>query len=1142
VAGEPILIVDDNPANLKLARVMLTAEGYEVRVAVDAEEALSLLADFRPRLILMDLQLPGMDGLTLTRRLKDDPATCDVAIVALTAYAMKGDEDKAMQARLRRLHHQAHRHSHPAHGHRPLPRRPQPAGRAMSGNIVLVVEDNPITRKMMRVALESAGYRVLEAGDGRSALAASAGERPDLVVLDYVLPDADGMQLLEDLRRQPGGAALPALLVTGMVSRLGELRSRAGELTQLLPKPIEPSRLLEVVRAHLAAPRTWGAGRTVLVVDDDPFNLKLAALLLANEDYVVGTAASGAEALERVRAAPPDAILAHVGMPGMDGFALCREVRADPSLAAVPVILFSSAYLDDADRELARQMGASALVARSPDLRAASAALREALRGGSPPAPASPSAAGASESELAALYRQRVQVQLERQTAQNRALMRQAGIQATALALMRSLTEVLGQPANVPQVIGDVLVQCLDAAGLSTGLLYMVEPDNRYRLQALSGIAAGLRQDAESCFGHPEILQGIVAQGRPAALGRLAAPEATAGGVSAVAAADFLARMGRASALVVPFVVMGETFGVLVLAADHQELSDSSWLGFAGSLAVQFGQTVALGQSLNRLAASEERYRALMEQANDAILILDLERRILQANHAALRLLGWPRSEIVGRLYDDLVAPEEDPAALRINDTLMREGRVRVPLRHLVRADGARVPVEVSGALVHVGDESTIFVILHDLTERRRLEAQFQQAQKMESVGRLAGGVAHDFNNLLTLILGYGTMVLGSLGDQPELRKQVQAIVRAGESATALTRQLLAFSRRQVLVPTVVDVNALIRQLEHMLQRLIGEDIELITDLEPALGRIRADAGQIEQVLMNLVVNARDAMPGGGRLTLSTRNRPPAAAAAAAVPGGDGGAGGGSAPTPDEVPPSAPAAGVAGAALAPATAEGAGGIGASAPLPGAHVLLQVADTGSGIDSALLPHLFEPFFTTKDEGKGTGLGLATVYGIVHQSGGRIEVESAPGQGATFSIFLPCTDEPLPAAGAATAAPGRGHETILVAEDNAPLRELARKILAERGYSVLEAATAAEALQVAAGHTGPIHLLLTDVIMPGKSGVELAEALLARRPGLRVVYMSGYADRAVQTDAPGVAFVQKPFDPGQLAHRVRAVLDQ
>jgi two-component system cell cycle sensor histidine kinase/response regulator CckA len=739
-----------------------------------------------------------------------------------------------------------------------------------------------------------------------------------------------------------------------------------------------------------------------------------------------------------------------------------------------------------------------------------------------PPAPAPlPRAGETGELKLATLRRQRVQAQLEHQTAQNRELQRHSRIQATLLELMRCLTEVLGQPTNVTEVIGEVLVGCLDAAGLSAGLLYLVEAENRYRLHAHCGISAGMLEDAEACFGHPELIHAIAGTCQPAALalpGAAGAAADAADGATAGrqdrsaeaggAAADFLTRLGRAYALVVPFVVMGKTFGVLVLASDDQEFSqDPSWLGFARTLAVQFGQTVALGQSLNRVVASEERYRALMDQAGDAILVLDVEQRILEANHAALRLLGRPREEIVGRRYDDFVAPEELAESRRNRESLTFDRSVRVPLRHLLRANGSRVAVEVSTTLVRMGEDSIVLAILRDITERRSLEAQFQQAQKMESVGRLAGGVAHDFNNLLTLILGYGNLVLHAVADRPAVSCQVEAIVHAGESAAILTRQLLAFSRRQVLVTTVVDVNALVIQLKEMLQRLIGEDIELVTDLEPRLARIRADAGQIEQVLMNLVINARDAMPGGGRLTVSTRNHPP-------------------------LPPVVSGAAVAGDA--PAVESGVGAT---------HVVLQVTDTGSGIDSAVMAHLFEPFFTTKEEGKGTGLGLATVYGIVQQSGGRVEVDSQPGAGATFTVHLPSTDEPTaPLTGAGATAPAAGNETVLVAEDEALIRALVRTILEKQGYVILEAAGADEALRLAESHAGPIHLLLTDVIMLGKSGIELAAALAARRPGLRVIYMSGYTDRAMEIDTPGVVFLQKPLDTRRLAHHVRAALDR
>jgi CheY-like chemotaxis protein/two-component sensor histidine kinase len=367
----------------------------------------------------------------------------------------------------------------------------------------------------------------------------------------------------------------------------------------------------------------------------------------------------------------------------------------------------------------------------------------------------------------------------------------------------------------------------------------------------------------------------------------------------------------------------------------------------------------------------------------------------------------------------------------------------------------------------------------------------------MESVGRLAGGVAHDFNNLLTLILGYGDLLRRSLASQPEQLKRVELIMQAGHSAAALTRQLLAFSRRQVLVTKVLDLNALVGRLAPMLQRVIGEDIELAIDVAPDLERVRADAAQMEQVLMNLVVNARDAMPGGGGLTISTRNR-------AAPPAAAGGAGDGR----------------------------------------RQVVLAVRDTGVGMDDEVLSHVFEPFFTTKEEGKGTGLGLATVYGIVHQSGGRIEVESRPGTGTTFSVYLPPVAEPLGDGDESETRPRRGEETVLVVEDQPEIRALACEVLRQYGYHVLDAGGGQEALRLSAQHSGPIHLLLTDVIMPGLGGVAVAEALSAKRQGLRVMYMSGYTDQAVGPEAlrPGVAFVHKPFYPEALARKVRECLDR
>jgi signal transduction histidine kinase/ActR/RegA family two-component response regulator len=378
---------------------------------------------------------------------------------------------------------------------------------------------------------------------------------------------------------------------------------------------------------------------------------------------------------------------------------------------------------------------------------------------------------------------------------------------------------------------------------------------------------------------------------------------------------------------------------------------------------------------------------------------------------------------------------------------------------------------------------------------------QLTQARKLEAVGRLAGGVAHDFNNLLTIMIGRSQLLLRRVGAQDAVRPEIELIEQAAEQAADLTRQLLAFSRKQVLQPTVLDLTSLVLRMGEMLRRLIGEDITLATVLDPALGSVKADPSQIEQVIINLAANARDAMPDGGRLTIETANVDLDAAYAGRHVG---------------------------------------------VRPGPHVMLAVSDTGIGMDPETQAHIFEPFFTTKGPGLGTGLGLATVHGVVKQSGGNIWIYSEPGRGTTFKIYLPRVEEAveaaLPDSGPVELA--QGHETILLVEDEDGVRTLARDVLRAQGYAVLEAHDGREALRLSAHHPGAIHLLLTDVVMPFMSGRELAGRLAPSRPGMPVIYMSGYTDNAVVHHGvldPNTLFVQKPFTPDGLLRKVREVLD-
>ena len=492
--------------------------------------------------------------------------------------------------------------------------------------------------------------------------------------------------------------------------------------------------------------------------------------------------------------------------------------------------------------------------------------------------------------------------------------------------------------------------------------------------------------------------------------------------------------------------------------------------------------------------------------ATQGIMITDCGRPddpVIFASPGFERITGYAAAEILGRNCRFLQGKDTDPAAVaRVREAVRAGQPCTVELLNY-RKDGTTFWNEMSVSPVRdAAGRLTHFVgVQADVTARRGLEEQFRQVQKMEAVGQLAGGVAHDFNNLLTIINGYGDLLLQSLPPDDPSRALVDEIRKAGERSAGLTRQLLAFSRQQVLAPRVLDLNAVVADTESMLRRLIGEDVRLAAVLAPDLWPVRADPGQVEQVVMNLAVNARDAMPRGGRLTIETRNVDLDEAYARTHPDARA---------------------------------------------GPHALLSVSDTGTGMPPEVRARIFEPFFTTKGLGKGTGLGLATVYGIVKQSGGHVAAYSEVGVGTTFKVYLPRVEKAFggPKAKSGLLSPPRGTETVLLVEDEAGVRALTRHVLSRCGYEVLEAADGEEAMRVAAAHRGPIHLLITDVVMPGAGGRAVAEQIAARHPAVRVLYVSGYTDDAVIRHGvlrEGVSFLQKPFSPVGLALKVREVLD-
>ena len=583
---------------------------------------------------------------------------------------------------------------------------------------------------------------------------------------------------------------------------------------------------------------------------------------------------------------------------------------------------------------------------------------------------------------------------------------------------------------------------------------------------------------------------------------------------------DLLARQGAATMvgtpslqwLGVPLIIGDNTIGVLAVqtytAGVHYGEAEERVLAFVST---QIAMAIERKRAQVSLRDSEARLARAQEAAHlgswelDLTNLQDVSQNPLWWSDEVYRIFGYAPGQVPvsSELFFKSVPPED---GARIQDAVqgaLQDGEPYFIQHRVIRPDGSERIVEERSTVIRNSAGRPIRMVgtVLDVTERQRLEGQLRQAQKMEAVGRLAGGVAHDFNNLLTAILGSAELLLGRLGpDHPE-RVEAEEIRKAAMWAANLTRQLLAFSRQQVLEPQVFDLSSVVADMDKMLRRLIRADIVFRTHLEPELGAVRADPGQIEQVIMNLAVNACDAMLDGGTLIIETAN-------VQIGPGHE-----------QEQAPTA---------------------------PGRYVVLTVRDTGMGMSATTQAHIFEPFFTTKERGKGTGLGLSTVYGIVKQSEGYVWLESEPGRGTTFKVYLPRVDAPVGVKAPApdhTASLG-GDETILVVEDQEPVRRLTRRVLEAQGYAVLAAADGPEALEVAERHTGTIHILVTDVVMPGMSGREVGRRLAAGRPGMRVLYVSGYADDLIVSHGvlePGLSFLQKPFTPEALARRVREVLD-
>ena len=1241
-----ILVVEDNPITRKLVRLTLSAEGYTVLEAPDGGTARELLHAGTPDLVLLDVVLPDTSGFQLLREIRALPDGADIPVLAFTGFLPRDEEARAAAAGFTEFLVKPVEPSRLVQTIRTyVGNGPANAERRGADRRVLVVDDDPVQRKLARAHLERTGFIVDTAADGLEALEAARRTPPDAILSDVLMPRLDGFKLCHALRQDPRFRSTPVVLHSHQYADEADrsLALRLGADAYLARTP-DLQEATDALLAALAAPAHRNTAGTI----DDTYSEYLDRVVRQLERQASSNAelaqqnATHAAALA-VLGTTADALARHHTLADILRDSLYRCIDA-AGLSVGVCYLATPEGSFRASTVVGYQDGAGSPVQacfEHPEI------LERALRSGSPVLLPAPLPDESTDDFLARLglklallvpilfREERLGVLLLASNARNVAAREWVGFAQVlsgqiglAIALSRVFddlraseeryrllfetnplpawvydretlgmlavneaavrhygytreeflaltTEQLQPPedTSVPRtdpepsrheglhaagtwqhrkkdgttIVVDLIAHPLELGGRSAQLVVVNDVTDwkragqiqlaTYRISEAAQAASTLQElyraiheivgelmpaknlyiallDAASCtLSFPYFVdehdtppasrplrkgltEYVLRTGRPLRATSDTHHELEQRGEVELLGAPSVDWFG------VPLSTGGEPIGVLVV----QSYTAGVRYGGREQAILQFVST-QIANAIQRKRAeeavrnSEGVLRQFVEHTPAAVAMFDLEMRYLAASrrwYADYRL-GHP--DIIGRSHYD-VFPEIPERWKEIHRRCLAGATERCEADPFTRGDGRIdwVRWEVRPWMRADGAIGGILIFSEVITERRVLEDQFRQAQKMEAVGRLAGGVAHDFNNLLTVITSYSTLLLDDLGDTDPRRGDLNEIQKAATAAAGLTRQLLAFSRQQVLEPKVLDLNEVVAAAGKMLQRLIGEDVALVTVLAPDLGSVKADPGQIEQVIMNLAVNARDAMPDGGKLTIETSN----------VELGD-----------TSILEHRPAS------------------------PGPYVLLSVRDAGTGMDESTKANLFEPFFTTKETGRGTGLGLATVYGIVKQSGGFISVDSELGVGTTFKIYLPRVDE------APSDLPGRspeafhGTETVLLAEDSAGVRAVAREVLKRNGYAVIQASDGQAALDLAATHSGPIHLLVTDVIMPEMSGRQLADRLREVRPELKVLFVSGYTDDAIIRHGmlePGIAFLQKPFTPEALARKVRAVLDE
>ena len=847
---------------------------------------------------------------------------------------------------------------------------------------------------------------------------------------------------------------------------------------------------------------------TILVVDDLAANREVLVMLLGHHGHRLLEAADGREAIAAVQAEHPDLVITDVLMPVMDGYELVRQLRLDPATRGIPVVFYTAHYGEREARTLALSSGVSYVLTKPAESSEVLDIVGRVLSGeserGMPPDP----------SPLTTTFdREHLRLLTDKLSAK-------AGDLRNANARLRALINIgleLASERDSDRLLQSVCVAARDLFGATYVTLGILDRHDRtvQRVVVCGADAAPWIKSGDAVSG---ILGTVVAERRTLRGDNPADGPPTR---------QFPPLHPDVQAfLVAPVASPAHVYGWICLVGNEGRSFSENDEDLLMALSGQVGRIYENGyfyavaqkraeeleheilerqQAESALREAEERMRFALQNAAVGIWDMDLTTGAIRWSEILESQYGLPPGTFGGTFdaFLERVHSDDRESVREAMGKAMTSGADFSILNRSIWPDGTVRWLSGAGR-IHLGEHGEpvrgVGISL-DVTERRALEEQYQQAQKMEAIGRLAGGVAHDFNNILTVIVGHCELLLADLDRHDGRYADIAEIQKAGARAAGLTRQLLAFSRKQIIEPTVLDLNVVVVDMRAMLARLIGENVTIELGLGPELAPVKADRGQVEQIVLNLAVNARDAMPDGGTLTIETAN----------------------------------------VELDDASAKTH-----QAVKPGPHVVLTVRDTGTGMTPQVLARLFEPFFTTKPVGKGTGLGLATVHGIVTRSGGGVNVSSAVGRGTSFTVYFPRADAgervvelPPPAA-----RPGAVTQTVLVVEDAGPLRAVARRLLQRQGYTVLVAANADEAVQLFERHA-TIDVLLTDVVMPGASGPELTRRLVEQRPALKVIYMSGYTEAAIVQHGvlnPGIAFLHKPFTSATLGQKIREVLDR